>query len=85
MGDHYRDERTYPASTSRRITPESNKSKEDNKLKAIAGLLRGLTYSEMTKLSDMLDSRVQTAISNNYPAILLNVAEQILSDKGTAS
>lgn len=62
----------------RRLTTKSDDTKED-RLKHIAGLIQKLTYTEMHKLSELLQKHEATAENDGYPEALLKVADEILS------
>lgn len=61
----------------RRIT---HHSQNENKLKAVAGLLQQLSYSEMTTLAELVGKEVQTAAldTNGIARALLTVSNEIL-------
>ncbi len=62
----------------RRISAMTEKQKDENRLKHIAGLIQKLTYTEMHTLSDLLQKHEATAENEGYPEALLRVAEEIL-------
>jgi hypothetical protein len=61
------------------MKPEGER-KQEARLKGIAGLLKGLTYQEMMRLSAKFEARIDTEASHNYPAILLEIADELANE-----
>ncbi|KQS84326.1 hypothetical protein [Rhizobium sp. Leaf383] len=53
----------------------------ENKLKAIAGLIQGLTYAEMTTLSKQIVSSLDDSTIHTAATGLLQIAQNILAEK----
>lgn len=60
----------------RRINPLAEKY--EDRLKAIAGLLRKLTYKEMNALSELLQKYENVSDDDGYPQALLAISDDIL-------
>jgi len=72
--------------TERRMIQQSP-NRNENKLKAVAGLLQGLSYTEMLKLVNMIHSEMQMdpgKPATNIANALLGVSEKILIEKEVA-
>lgn len=67
--------------TQRRINTEPYSG--NNRLKALAGYIKQLTYTEMQQLAAMLQAAEfsEAVTEGDYPALLLVVAERILNEE----
>lgn len=65
----------------RRINPDEIKNYD--RLKAVAGFLKQLTYSEMKHLASLLQQKEYSSevSEGDYPTLLLLVADEILNEK----